>query len=522
MMADTGAGWDLVSGGAGVAVPTGSEAASFDRWSIDTQDVPERVLMENAGRSAAQIVARLFPEGGVVVLAGSGNNGGDGHVVARTLRAWGREVRLVPLGPTAAHRALSHGWDLPLLDPDDVGTDAALAGAAVLVDGLLGTGLSGPPRQPHARLIARLHAAGPPVLALDIPSGVDGATGAVPGAAVQARVTVAFGAPKRGTLLHPGRAHAGRLLAVEIGFPPAGDRLGAGVVLTPGWACAHRPVRPAVTHKKAVGSLLVVAGQAGMAGAALLCARAALRAGVGLVRVATPAANREVVQRGVPEALWLDRDDPDALEAARAQSDAVVAGPGMGTDDAARRALTAALAGPDPAPAVLDADALTLLAGEAEGRPVGHPGLLLTPHPGELARLAGRPGSVPDPERAEVAAEVAARWGATVLAKGTPSLVCAPDGAWAVDVQGSSDLAAAGMGDVLAGVAGAGLAQGLDPFRAAGLALHDCGRAHRRVGLGVSLVPSDLIESLPHVLRLPPPSSPLGLPFVTLDLPAPW
>ncbi|MCA9736704.1 MAG: hypothetical protein KC645_03695, partial [Gemmatimonadetes bacterium] len=128
----------------------------------------------------------------------------------------------------------------------------------------------------------------------------------------------------------------------------------------------------------------------------------------------------------------------------------------------------------------------------------------------------------PLPALHHAAAEVAARWGATVLAKGTPSLVCAPDGAWAVDVQGSSDLAAAGMGDVLAGVAGAGLAQGLDPFRAAGLALHDCGRAHRRVGLGVSLVPSDLIESLPHVLRLPPPSSPLGLPFVTLDLPAPW
>ncbi|HEX2202638.1 MAG TPA: NAD(P)H-hydrate epimerase, partial [Longimicrobium sp.] len=197
------------SGAARVPVLTADEMRAWDRRAIAELGVAEAVLMESAGRAAAAVVQRLFPDGPVVAAAGSGNNGGDAMVVARTLRAWGRRVSLVAVGSRPPDAALLHGWEVPRVETGDAA--AALASAGVIVDGLLGTGATGAPRGAYAEIIAAMNASGRPVVALDGPSGVDLTTGAAPGVAVEAAATVTFGAPKRGLLLFPGRRHAGRI-----------------------------------------------------------------------------------------------------------------------------------------------------------------------------------------------------------------------------------------------------------------------------------------------------------------------
>jgi NAD(P)H-hydrate epimerase len=375
-----------------------------------------------------------------------------------------------------------------------------------------------------------MNAAGCPIVALDVPSGVDAETGRVPGEAVEADLTVAFGAPKLGTMLYPARGLAGRIVAVEIGFPPLGAARPRARLVTPGWAYEWRPRRPAVTHKKAEGRLLVLAGSPGVAGAAVLAARGALRAGAGYVRVASHPDNREVIQRSVPEAIFVDVADEAALDQVAGDSDALAPGPGMGTDTGAATRLDRLLACGRFSAVLLDADALTLLG--AGGLPAfGGVGgatsrqYLLTPHPGELARLGADPEEVrADPLAACV--REARRRDAVVLLKGRPSVVSDPaDGSplW-VSGSGSSDLARAGMGDVLTGVAGAFLARGAAPVEAACLALHYTGRAAALANLGDALLPTDVAEHLGVAFQEPPlgiselAGSTLGLPFVTLDL----
>jgi ADP-dependent NAD(P)H-hydrate dehydratase / NAD(P)H-hydrate epimerase len=504
-----------------VAAPTGDEAAAFDRRAIDVLGVPQRVLMETAGRSAAQVVQRLFPQGPVVGLVGAGNNGGDALVLLRTLAAWGRDVTAILVADRPPVEELTHGWPLRCVEDRSLRSGnhwaALLSPAAVLVDGILGTGARGEPRQRQAGAIRRINHSGRPVLALDIPSGVDAGTGAVPGEAVQAHVTVSFGAPKLGALLHPGRARAGRVVAVEIGFPPmeAGDA-GAWAV-TPAWAQERLPARALDTHKNAVGRLVVVAGKRGMAGAAVLATQGAFRAGAGLVQVASSPSNRTVLQSAVPEAIYVDPEDGSALEDALARASAVAVGPGLGTDGDAEALLARVLAVPGP-PLVLDADALNLL---ASGRPRpavealrGRP-VLVTPHPGEMGRL--RPGAEGD--RVEVVREAAEALGCAVILKGAPSLVAAPGHPVLVDLQGSSDLAVAGMGDVLTGVCGSLAAQGCAPRDAGAVGLYLTGRAAAVAGRGKAMTPADVVRWLPQALcERGAGASELDLPFVLLDL----
>jgi NAD(P)H-hydrate epimerase len=507
-----------------VPLPTGAEAAAFDRQAIGERGVPESALMESAGRAAAAVVRRLYPRGEVVGLVGDGNNGGDALVVLRTLAAWGRPVRAVLVGERAAQDPLLHGWSVPI-ERDSALGDAALAhrlaGAGVIVDGMLGTGLTGEPRERHARVIGALRDVAAPVVALDVPSGVDADGGAVPGAAVTADVTVAFGWPKLGTLLHPARAHTGRLIAVEIGFPPVEGDAWPGWLLTPAWAAGVRPDRGPDTHKNEVGSLLLVAGCFGMAGAAVLAGRAALRAGVGYVRLASVPANREILQEAVPDAPFVDATDHAALAEAAEASAAVAAGPGLGTGSESEAVLARLLEAAGDR-LVLDADALNLL---AEGRPTtlaaaaGARGVVATPHPGEMARLSGRAVADIQSDRPGAARALAADAGCTVVLKGMPSLVATPDGRLAVAGLGGSELAAAGMGDVLTGVIGSLLAQGLGPADAAGLALVTTARAAARVAFGAGLAASDVPDEVPAALaELGPGATDLDEPWVLLDL----
>jgi len=508
-----------------VPAPTGAESAAFDAHAIDELGVPQPVLMENAGRSAAQVVVRLFPEGPVVGFVGAGNNGGDALVLLRTLAAWGRDVTAVLVADRPSPESLAHGWNLPSVTDAELGDDEAawnalLGSAGVLVDGILGTGVRGAPRARQSEAIERLNGAGRPVLAIDIPSGVDADTGQIAGDSVQADVTVSFGAPKLGAMLHPGRGRVGRFVAVEIAFPPMEDDLATGQIVTPAWAQARLPGRATDTHKNAVGRVLIVAGREGMAGAAVLAARGALRAGAGLVQVCSPPSNREILQSAVPEAIYVDASDHDAVADAVAQAGAVTAGPGLGTDAAAAELLGRVLdAG--SVPTVLDADALNLVAGGkaasladvASTRPV-----LVTPHLGEMTRLVGREGDEISSDRVATAAEMAEATGCAVLLKGAPSLVARAGRPVLVDTQGTSDLASAGMGDVLAGMSGALLAQGLDAAEAGAVALYLTGRAANLTGLGPALTPADVVEMLPEALAERGDGvSDLDLPFVVFD-----
>ncbi|HEY7727243.1 MAG TPA: NAD(P)H-hydrate epimerase, partial [Candidatus Eisenbacteria bacterium] len=392
---------------------------------MESTGVPSPVLMENAGRSAALVLSRIYPEGRVLVFAGPGNNGGDGLVLARTLAASGRDVDVIEVGVRGSRDALLHGWALErrVLPESDSELAAAVGRGGVVVDALLGTGARNAPRDPFPRAIRAINAAGAPTVALDLPSGVDADTGRVPGDAVMADLTVAFGAPKLGTLLYPARELAGRIVAVEIGLPPLDGTRARARLVTPGWAHDRRPRRPPVTHKKAEGRLLALAGSPGVAGAAVLAARGALRAGAGYVRVASHPDNREVVQRSAPEAIFVDVTDREALARAAADSDVLAAGPGMGTDDDAATRLSHMLTSGPFAAVLLDADALTLLGAGTLPALSSHMPCLLTPHAGEMARLGADLEEVRSDPLAACARE-ARRRGAAVLLKGRPSVVC--------------------------------------------------------------------------------------------------
>lgn len=505
-----------VYGRDGVALPTAAQAAALDAQARERAGVPQRVLMENAGRAAALLVNAFYPAGAIIGVAGSGNNGGDALVALRALRAWGREVAIVHAGSRAPDAALRHGHEIPLLDGERA--VQAVEHAAVVLDGILGTGSSGEARGAAAQWIAHMERARGVVVALDLPSGIDATTGCVPGAAVTAALTITFGWPKLGMLLHPARAHCGRIIAVEIGFPPADD-LDAEVI-TPAWAHPRLPQRAPDAHKSSAGRLFVLAGSSGMAGAAALCARAAQRAGAGYVRIASAADNRVVLQSSVPEATFVDAGQLDGL--AVAGMDALLAGPGLGTNHAAAEALERALALTPGVPTLLDADALNLLAADPERlRAIGaERPLLITPHPGEMARLLG--GTAADIRRASVdsARAAAARFGAAVLLKGQPSMVADAAGRLRIASAGSSDLASAGMGDHLAGVAGGFLAAGAPPDTAAALALQYSGRAADLASRGRSLSPSDVTDALPRAFLRPGPlTPPAAFPFVIFEQP---
>lgn len=499
---------------AGVRVPVlaAAEMRAWDEHSIRHTGIPEAVLMESAGRAAAAIVQRLYPAGRVVALVGGGNNGGDALVVARTLRAWGRDVVAVTVGKRSPDLALLHGWEVETRPAGEL--EAALAGAGVVVDGLLGTGATGAPREPEAAAIDLVTRGGVPVVALDGPSGIDLTTGGAAGPAIRADVTVTFGAPKRGLLLFPGREHAGRIVAVEVGFAPLGA---AGAeLITPAWAARHLPRVTANAHKGSMGRVLIVAGRGGMAGAAVLSGMGALRSGAGYSILVSPDQNREIIQSTLPEALFLDRDS--LADDFAASASAIVAGPGMGTDEDSL-ALLRRLARGD-APLLLDADALTILARNPRLRDEIERPLLLTPHPGEMGRLLDRPLSAVTGDAFAAAADAAERFRCTVLLKGSPSLVAEAGTPTLVNVAGHSGIATGGMGDVLSGVAGALLAVGVVPRESAALALFYAGRAAEIAGRGRGLLPRDVADALPDALsESTGPDSDLGYPAITLDLP---
>ena len=470
--------------------------------------------MQNAGHAVAAVTQKLFPHGPVVALVGSGHNGGDALIALRELQRWGREVSCVPSGNGMPAVEALQGWQAAKTD------GAALRAAAVLIDGALGTGTRGAPRDRLASLLETMNAAERPIVAVDLPSGVDATTGAVEGIAIRAQVTVTFGAAKTGLMLHPARAHCGRLLVAEIGFPALPNPPHA-LLITPEWAHARLPRRTATSHKGSAGRVLLLAGSYGMAGAAALAGTGALAAGAGLLRIVSSAANREILQTLVPAATFFDIDGALPVSGMHA----LVAGCGLGTETAARDALMRALAETGNIPVLLDADALNLLAREPDGiaRAAGRRSIVLTPHVRELSRVSGYEETDILRDPIGCAQNFAEQTRAVVLLKGQPSVVAAHGQPVLINTTGSSDVATGGMGDQLSGVIGAFLAAGADARVAAALGLFYAGRAADLARRGRSLSPQDVSAMLPRAFRSPGARvSSLGLPFILFDQPRRW
>jgi hydroxyethylthiazole kinase-like uncharacterized protein yjeF len=453
-------------------------------------------LMENAGLGVADTISRRWPLRPLVVLCGPGNNGGDGFVAARVLVERGWPVRVALLGAVAALRgdaaevaAKWRGAVEPLMP-------AALDGAALAVDGIFGAGLTRPVEGEARAVIEALAERRLPIVAIDVPSGVDGASGEVRGIAPRAAATVTFFRKKPGHLLLPGRSHCGEIVLQQIGIPETVlDRVMPDTAANdPRWWLAGLPRPSFESHKYTRGHALVAGGGV-MTGAARLAARSAARMGAGLVTLAAPEAAFAVYATaltGVIAHPVASLDDFQTLLADKRRN-AVLIGPGAGVGAETRDRTLATLQAEKRA--VLDADALTSFAED--------PGTLfsairsacvMTPHEGEFARLFDPTGS--KPERARRAARQS---GAVVLLKGADTVIAAPDGRVAINSNAPPELATAGSGDVLAGIVLGLLAQGMEPFAAAAAAAWMHGDAARRVGPG--LISEDLIEALAPTLR---------------------
>jgi hydroxyethylthiazole kinase-like uncharacterized protein yjeF len=466
---------------------------AIDRAAIEELGIPGYALMCRAGAAALEALRRRWPEARrLCVLAGPGNNGGDGFVLARLAREQGLEVAVhCPLGAPRHGDAATAVADF-LAAGGEAGADVPELGFAdVVVDALFGIGCTRAPEGPVASLIARVNAAGRPVLALDVPSGLDADRGHAPGAAIRADLTVSFIAWKRG--LHTGAAvdHCGELLLAPLEVPEAAF-VGAqpcAHLLSPADVRAALPPRPRSAHKGAFGHVLVIGGDHGFGGAALLCGSAALRAGAGLVSVATRAEHVAALLSARPELMVRDAENLDGLLAA---ASVLAIGPGLGQGAWGRVRYERVLA--QDKPRVFDADALNLLA--QAPRPLGA-ATVITPHPGEAARLLGCDGAKVQQDRFAALVALTQKYRCVVVLKGAGTLV--GDGVRvAACPAGNPGMASGGMGDVLTGVIAALMAQGLHPFAAAacGVFLHAAAadRAARDGERG--LLATDLLAAL--------------------------
>lgn len=433
-----------------VAVHTAEQVRAMDRYAIEQLHIPAYTLMTRAGAAALRVLRQCWPDAHqVLVLCGPGNNGGDGYVLARLARAQGLQVKVMALSDPAQLKAeaaqawrdfsaaggICHAWD-----------PRELAAADVVVDAIFGTGLSRPLHADLIETIRMLNASAIPVLALDIPSGLHSDDGRVLGAAVQARCTLSFVGLKLGYFLGAGPDHVGRLCFDSLGLPPITVVGTAGALIGPGEIARVLRPRARSGHKGDHGHVLIVGGGPGMGGAVRLTGEAALRVGAGLVTVATHLPNVAAINAARPELMCHGVDNAEALARLMMRADVLAIGPGLGMDAWARALLDQALT--FEGPLVLDADALNLLAQQ----PARRSGWVLTPHPGEAARLLGISTQDVQRDRLGAARALVERYGGIVVLKGANTVVLGEGGVPWLCNRGNPGMGTAGMGDVLTGV----------------------------------------------------------------------
>lgn len=487
------------------------EVRAMDRYAIDTLGIPGIELMQRAGAAAFAAIVARWPEARTLsAVCGAGNNGGDGYVVARLAHESGWDVRAYPVQPPeklkgdartayAAYRAA--GGEILDFIPAD------FEGAEVLVDALLGTGLDREVSGVYAEVIravnrysergAKGRAQGR-AMALDIPSGLHADTGVALGLAVRADLTVSFIGLKRGLFTGEGREYAGEVVFSDLDTPPEVRRcVPPSARLLPPWKHGLPP-RARHAHKGHFGHVLVVGGDHGYAGAARMAAEAAARVGAGLVSVATRASHAALMNLARPELMCHGVETPEVLRTLLGRTTAVAMGPGLGRSGWARELLAVALEA--DLPLVVDADGLNLLAEQ----PVPRGRWILTPHPGEAARLLGLSPAEIQRDRFAAVQALQARYGGVIVLKGSGTLILGEDEVPAVATAGNPGMASGGMGDVLTGVIAGLLAQGLDSYEAAVQAVRLHGAAgDDAAGAGErGLLATDLMEPLRRLVNL--------------------
>lgn len=509
-------------------VVTAEEMRNLDRLTIEKYGVPSLALMERAGEAVAEALVERFrgaAKKGVLVVAGKGNNGGDGFVVARRLKKKHVpcEVALLArkhdLSRDAAENLRAY---LKLRGKVTEVGDGALEslrrlmkGKGLLVDAVLGTGLTKEVRGLYAEAITLMNASGLPLVAVDIPSGLDADSGRPLGVSIQAEMTVSLGYPKLGLVGYPGLKYTGDLVVADIGIRPEAVAQVAPQteLLETEDMCWLVPVRDPDTHKGTYGHLLVVAGSRGKTGAAILACRAAMRAGAGLVTLAAPRSLNDILAGSLVEVMTEPlRDGADEELEPLSDEDwrrlldkkaAVLFGPGIGVKDPARGALRWLLRNLD-LPWVIDADGLNNLVMEIDRLKNAKCPPVLTPHPGEMARLIGKETAAVNQDRVGVARAFAVEHRCHVVLKGARTVIATATGEAFINPTGNPGMASGGTGDVLAGILAAFLGQGLRVEDAVNLGVFLHGFVGDRVTAEkgqVGLIASDIIEGLPAGMR---------------------
>lgn len=489
-------------------VATAAEMRQIDRLAQEDYEIPGAVLMERAALALRRIIQERFSLTGqkVYIFCGKGNNGGDGLALARQLTESGAEVKAVLAfersqfsGLALQNLSSAAKFGVPIVNWQEISVQE-LQQADLIVDALLGTGAMGAPRGSLATIITMINGSKKPVVAVDIPSGVDADSGQVGAVAINASITVTFGLPKPGLLVYPGAEACGQLVIDPIGFPPS-------LLESPGlkinWLTAPEvggllPQRIPTAHKGSCGHVLIIGAATGMTGAVAISSLGALRAGAGLVTAGVQSPNAFPEKPAEVMVLSWDRILTLLDKAA-----AVVFGPGASTGEHSRNLFKELLA-KCKAPLVIDADGLNLLAAEPINlREFSFPSIL-TPHPGEMSRISGLPVAEIQENRIEIANSFAKKCGVTLVLKGARSIIADGDGNLFINPTGNPGMATAGMGDALAGIIGGLLAQGMRPTEAAacGTYLHGLAGdlATERYG-PTGIITTDLLREYPAAVK---------------------
>jgi NAD(P)H-hydrate epimerase len=509
-------------------VVTAEQMRELDRLTIERFNVPSLTLMERAGAAVVEAIVKRYRRAakrGVLIVAGKGNNGGDGLVVARLLKKKriACEVALLARPEELSADARQNLRALIKLKGrvTEVGAgrldllDARLSRNGLLVDAILGTGVKNEVRGLLADAITSMNASGLPIVAIDLPSGLDSDRGVPLGATIQATMTVALGHAKLGEVIHPGMVHAGELVVADIGIDRrALDQVAPqSELLEPDMVRQLVPRRRADTHKGSYGHLLVVAGSRGKTGAAVLACRAAMRCGSGLVTLAAPRSLNNILATSLVEVMteFLGGEEQGGLEAPSdaewalllERKNALLFGPGIGVSDATQNTLRWLVRNLDM-PWVIDADGLNNLALEPNRLRHAKTAPILTPHPGEMARLIGRDIQTVQADRIGIARSFAVEHRCHLVLKGARTVIASPEGKVFINPTGNPGMASAGMGDVLAGMLAALLGQGLPAGDAMKLGVYLHGFVGDRVAGAngeIGLIASDIIDNLPAGMR---------------------
>ena len=508
-------------------IVTAEQMRELDRLTIQRYGVASLTLMERAGENIAAAILKHFGRNarrGVIVVAGKGNNGGDGFVVARLLKKKRIPCEVVmlarqdELSPDAAHNLRAFlklkGKVTELATGNLAFLSQRLRKNSLIVDAILGTGMKNAVRGLFADAIALMNAANLPIVAVDIPSGLNTDSGAPLGVAIQAEMTVALGYPKLGQVIHPGLNFVGALVVADIGIDPR-----AVAAVAPRTELLERepvsrlvPRRKADSHKGTYGHVLVCAGSRGKTGAAILACRAAMRSGAGLVTLAAPRSLNAIFATSLVEVMTEPLGENSREEMAALSDDewhrllerknAFLFGPGIGVNDATQNALRWLLRNLDM-PWVIDADGLNNLALELNRLRRARTAPILTPHPGEMARLIGKDTAAVNADRVGIARSFAIEHRCHLVLKGARTVIASADGKVFINPTGNPGMASGGMGDVLAGMLTALLGQGLSAEDAMKLGVYWHGFAGDRVAAAqseIGLIASDIIDHLPAAL----------------------